>query len=249
MSNKPVIVIVPGAWHSPEAFHLVIDELEAAGYETKGVTLASVGAKTPLKDFQPDVDAIQQVLKSLVDQGKDIVLVVHSYGGVIGNEAVQGFAKSDREKDGKKGGVVHIFLCCAFALPEGVSLMDALDNKPLPWFDINDAQDIVKPATPVETFYNDVQEPEKYVKMLKPHSYKTLASKMTYAGWKHVPCTYLLCEKDAAIPIHAQKGMVEQAQQAGANMKTETVDASHSPFLSVPGKVASSIRRAAGESV
>jgi pimeloyl-ACP methyl ester carboxylesterase len=247
-TTKPAIVFVPGAWHIPDTFHLVIAELQAAGYETKGVNLASVGAETPLEDFRPDVEAVQQVLKPLADEGKDILLVVHSYGGVIGNEAVKGFAKSDREKEGKTGGVSHIYFCCAFALPEGVSLMDALNNKPLPWFQINDAQDTVTPATPIETFYNDVKEPQKYVDMLKPHSYRTFASRVTYPGWQYVPSTYLLCEKDEAIPIQAQKGMVEGAQQAGADMKVETVDASHSPFMSMPEEVARSIRRAAGES-
>jgi pimeloyl-ACP methyl ester carboxylesterase len=249
MSSKPTIVFVPGAWHSPEGFRLVMDQLQAAGYDTKGVTLASVGAETPLKDFGPDVEAIQKVLQPLADEGKDVVLVVHSYGGVIGTEAVRGFAKSDREKEGKNGGVSHLYYCCAFALPEGASLMGGLNNKPLPWFQLNDAEDLVTPATPIETFYNDVSEPDKYVKMLKPHSYRTFASKLTHVGWKHIPSTYLLCEKDEAIPIQVQKNMVEGAQQAGANMKTEWVDASHSPFISIPEEMAKSIRRAAGESV
>ncbi|OAP61744.1 hypothetical protein AYL99_03947 [Fonsecaea erecta] len=250
MSSKPVIVFVPGAWHSPEAFYLVVGELEAAGYETRGVRLASVGSPEPLKDFQPDVEAIQQVLRPLIeDEEKDVLLFVHSYGGVVGNEAVKGFDKVSREKQGKKGGVSHIYLCCAFALPEGVSLMDALNQTPLPWFQINEEETIVNPATPIQTFYNDVDGPEKYVAMLKPHSYRTLFSKVTDPGWKYVPSTYLLCEKDEAIPIDAQKGMVEGAQKAGAQMKVETVNASHSPFLSVPQEVARSIRRAAGESL
>jgi len=231
MASKPVIVFVPGAWHTPHGFHLVVAELQAAGYETKGVTLASVGASPPIKDFQPDVKAIQDVLKPLVDEGKDILLVVHSYGGVIGSQAVQGFAKSEREKEGKKGGVSHMFFCCAFALPEGVSLMDALDGKDLPWWDINDARTSLMPINPIDIFYGDVKEPEQYVKMLQPHSYGTLSSKITYPGWKYIPSTYLVCEKDNAIPLHAQKGMIEGAQQAGANMKVETVDASHSRTL------------------
>ena len=249
MSSKPAIVFVAGAWHGPERFHLVRDELEAAGYETKGVKLPSVGAPEPLKDFQPDVEAIQQAMSPLVDQGKDVLLVSHSYGAIPGTEAVQGFAKSDREKQGKKGGVSHMYFCCSFALPEGTSLIDAIGGKPMPWFIINDAKDIVKPATPIETFYNDIEEPQKYVDMLKPHSYRTMFSKITYAGWKHVPSTYLLCEKDQAIPLHGQKGMVEAAQKAGADMKVDTVDASHSPFLSIPGEMARLIRRAAGESL
>lgn len=246
MATKPVIVLVPGAWHPPAAFDPVTKLLDAAGYETKGVTLASVGAAEPLTDFQPDVDAIQAVIKPVVDEGKDVLLVVHSYGGMVGSEAVRGLDKASREKEDKKGGISHMYFCCAFALPEGVSLMNALQDKPLPWFKIAEDEKTLDPATPIETFYNDVENPEKYVAMLKPHSYRTMFSKMTYPGWKYVPCTYLFCEKDMAIPLEAQKGMVESS---GVTWRTETVDASHSPFLSVPDKVALSIRRAAGESV
>jgi len=249
MSTKPVIVFTPGAWHSPAGFHMVVDKLEQAGYETKGVTLASVGAPEPLKDFQPDLEAIQAALKPIVDQGKDVLLVVHSYGGVIGGEAVQGFLKSDREKQGQQGGVTHMYFCCAFALPEGASLMAGLNNKPLPWYILNEDETLVNPATPEHIFYNDVAEPQKWIDMLKPHSYRTMFSKTTYAGWKHVPCTYLLCEQDMAIPIAVQKGMVEEAKKMGADMKVESCDAGHSPFLSVPEEMARSIRRAAGEAL
>ncbi|KIX09789.1 uncharacterized protein Z518_00870 [Rhinocladiella mackenziei CBS 650.93] len=246
MSSRPVVVFVPGAWHPPSCFNMVMERLEAAGYETKGVTLASVGAAEPLTDFQPDVQAIQSVMTPIIDQGKDILLVVHSYGGVVGNEAVRGLDKASREKEGKKGGVSHIYFCCAFALPEDVSLMDALQGEPLPWFQISQNGTIVNPATPIKTFYEDVKSPEKHVGTLKPHSYRTFFSKVTYPAWKYVPSTYLLCEKDLAIPIHAQKEMVEGAD---GRFRTEMVDASHSPFLSMPDEMAKSIRRAAGESV
>lgn len=246
MAAKPVIVFVPGAWHSPDAFEPVMKELEAAGYDTKGVKLASVGASEPLKDFQPDVEAIQLAMKPLIDQGKDILLFTHSYGGVVGSEAVRSLDKASRQKEGKPGGVSHLYYCCAFALPEGVSLMDGLQGKPLPWYRVSADEMIVNPATPVDVFYNDVENPEHHVKSLKPHSYRTFFSKVTYPAWKYVPSTYLLCEKDMAIPIHVQKAMVESP---GAAFTVETVDASHSPFLSMPAETARSIRRAAGESV
>ena len=246
MAAKPVIVFVPGAWHGPSCYEAVMKRLETAGYETKGVALASVDAAEPLKDFKPDVDAIQAIVKPVVDQGKDVLLVVHSYGGVCGTESVRGLDKASREKDGKKGGVSHLYYCCAFALPEGVSLMDALENKPLPWFKIAADERTLEPATPIETFYNDVEDPEKHVATLKPHSYRTFSSKLTYPAYKYVPSTYLFCEKDMALPIHVQRGMVENS---GVDWKTETLDASHSPFLSFPDEMAASIRRAAGESV
>lgn len=54
-----------------------------------------------------------------------------------------------------------------------------------------------------------------------------------------VPSAYLVCEKDNAIPYQAQEGMIAQVQ--GKNPKAfalvEKIDASHSPFLSVPEKM------------
>ncbi|RMZ80862.1 hypothetical protein DV737_g2777, partial [Chaetothyriales sp. CBS 132003] len=244
MSTKPAIVFVPGAWHSPDGFKLVMDSLEAAGYETKGVHLPSVGASVPLKSFDPDVEAIQAAIKDFADQGKDVVLVVHSYGGITGSQAVKGLDKATREKEGQKGGVSHIFFCCAFALPENTSLMDCCNNQPLPWFQISQDQLVVTPATPIETFYNDVKDPEEIVKTLKPHSYQVFFSKITYPGWKYVPSTYLLCAKDAAIPLALQQTMVDQARSQGADMKTVEIDASHSPFLSIPEEMALTVSAA-----
>lgn len=69
-------------------------------------------------------------------------------------------------------------------------------------------------------------------------------SKVTYPAYKHIPSTYLLCEKDNAIPLAAQEGML-----AGTDVKfdVERCAAGHSPFLSMPEFVAEVVRRAAGE--
>jgi hypothetical protein len=110
--------------------------LEKERYKFIGVHLASVGAEPPLKDMTEDVKAIRSVISSEVEQEHDVVVVVHSYGGVPGCEAIEGFTKADQEGKGKKGGVVKLLFICAFALPSGTSLMDALGGTPLPWFDI-----------------------------------------------------------------------------------------------------------------
>ena len=52
----------------------------------------------------------------------------------------------------------------------------------------------------------------------------------------------------ATIPLPIQKMMVEGTAK-GTGMRTESVDASHSPTLSKPDEVAAAIRRAAGETV
>lgn len=124
--SKPTIIFVPGAWHSPEVFSTVRTSLETHGYRTLGITLPSVGAEPPLKTWGPDVDAIRSAIQKAVDEegGRDVVLAVHSYGGLPASEACKGFGKADREKSGRKGGVVRLVYICAALVDVGACMVD-----------------------------------------------------------------------------------------------------------------------------
>jgi pimeloyl-ACP methyl ester carboxylesterase len=245
-SEKPVIVVVPGAWHDPSCFEAVSSRLRAEGYEVAGVNLASNNsASKPLPNFQADVDIIRATVKAAITKGKDVVLVMHSYGSVPSGDAINGLTKQDI--DG--AGVVHLFYCAAFVLPENFSLHNMLPGgKPLNWFLISDDEMVVNPAVPTERFYHDLDPKvaEAAARDIRPFSNQCFSSKSTYAAWKHVPSTYLFCEKDRAIPLEAQRSMVENS---GVQWRTESLNSSHSPFLSMPEETAKAIRRAAGEKV
>lgn len=116
---KPTIVLVPGAWHKPEAFQPLTSLLESAGYTCIGVDLASVGAKTPLEGTKEDIEAIKNVITPEVEADRDVVVLMHSYGSVPAGEAVKGLDQASRRKDGGRGGVTHLFYCAAFAPPKG----------------------------------------------------------------------------------------------------------------------------------
>ena len=245
-SEKPVIVIVPGAWHDPSCFDAVSRRLRAEGYEVAGVNLASNNsASKPLPNFEADVDIIRATVKAAITKGKDVMLVMHSYGSIPSGDAIKGFTKQDT----RGAGVVHLFYCTAFVLPENVSVHDVLPGgKPFDWFLISDDEMVVNPAVPTERFYHDLDSKaaEVAARDIRPFSNRCFASKSTYAAWKHVPSTYLFCEKDRAVPIEVQKYMV---QTSGVEWKTETLNSSHTPFLSMPEETAKAIRRAAGEKV
>jgi hypothetical protein len=244
MALATVIIFVPGAWHSPDCFNTVIENLEKSGHSTDKVYLASVGPPTHLSDFGGDVEVIRSHILRAVDAGLKVVLVAHSYGGVPSSEAIKGLDYETRQKNSEQGGVVHIFYCCSFLIEEGHSLTSTMGGRDLPWYDITQDRFEVNPSTPVETFYNDMADDasRRAVAQLRPHSYQTFHSKCTYAAWKVVPSTYLYCLKDAAVPISVQRSMVENTAR-GYPIRTETVDASHSPFFSVPDQVADAIRR------
>ncbi|KAG4421421.1 hypothetical protein IFR04_005480 [Cadophora malorum] len=239
MSSKPDFVIVPGAWHSPNSFAPTTTLLTKAGYDVHGVHLPSYGANPPLKSFDPDVLAVKDVVNKVLSTGKDVVMIFHSYGGVVGCEALKEYVNEhETGKSGKQGWgrIRRLVFVAAFVLPEGGSLMAGLGFKPLPWFDIDG--EAVNPANPKEIFYNDLSDSEAqiHIAALKQHSYLTFASTLTAAPWKTIPSTYILCEKDNAIPLQGQEGMIAGAKQAAPDSfdVVEKCSASHSPFLSQP---------------
>ena len=96
-------------WHGPEAFKATGDLLEAQGYENGYVHLASVGPEKALADPYADVQVIRKVIEQETDKGNDVIVATHSYGGVPGCNACEGYLKKDT--DGKPGVLGMIFIC------------------------------------------------------------------------------------------------------------------------------------------
>ncbi|OAX78728.1 hypothetical protein ACJ72_06960 [Emergomyces africanus] len=91
MSSKPTIVLVHGAWQSPSVWTFVTPLLEKAGYSAYPIPLKSPGMVPAAPDFSCDVDAIKTGIEAVLDCGKDVVVVMHSYAAVAGCEALKGF--------------------------------------------------------------------------------------------------------------------------------------------------------------
>lgn len=116
---KPTIVLIPGAWHSADCYDILLPHLQRAGYETLPLTLPSVGADPAIQSLDSDVQLIRENITRLISDGKDVVLVMHSYGGIPGSSAVQGLAKTDRKAEGLPGGVAALVYICAWMVAEG----------------------------------------------------------------------------------------------------------------------------------
>lgn len=245
-NDSTTIVFVPGAWHNPLCYYAVAIKLRESGYKTRYVTLETCGPKIHHASFDPDVQKIRSAVLEEIDAGQKVILVVHSYGGIPSSVAVEGLDMASRKAQSLRGGVAHLFFCCSFLIPEDRSLIEAFGGSDLPWFDVSPDRTAVDAMTPEKIFYNDMRqdEIESAIAHLKTHSYQPFHSKVTYAGWKHLPTTYLYCLQDQAIPIQVQKMMVEDWAK-GVGIRTETVDASHSPFFSKPIETAMAIQRAA----
>ena len=108
----------------------MISELEAQGYEARGATLSTTDSKDGT--IEDDVNMIRSIVVPLIDKGRKVVLVLHSYAGFPGSVAIKGLSKSDMQAKGSDGGLIGIVYMCAFVPHEGVSLFDAIGGK---WFE------------------------------------------------------------------------------------------------------------------
>lgn len=243
-STKPTLLFVPGAWHKSTCYTPVIQSLNAQGYETVTAELASVGADPGMQTWADDITNIQNVLAPLVDAGKRVIIIAHSYSSLPAGEAIKSYLLRERVAAGKKGGVVHMVYISAFIIPPSTSLMDALGNTDLPWFIVSPSKLTVQPADPATIFYNDLPPSvqEEQIAQLAVFSYQMYFQKTTWAPWEEVGATYVFCTRDNAIPIQVQEGMVKGA---GGRFKEVRVEAGHSPFLSKVEEVVGAIVGAA----
>ena len=106
-SSKPQIVLFPGAWHKPSCFSLIIPKLEAAGYSVHTAQLPSVTDHNPPEDLNADIATVRSTVDEAIGSGNDVVVIPHSWAGIVVGSALTGYSKKEREAKGEKGGVVR----------------------------------------------------------------------------------------------------------------------------------------------
>ena len=132
----PTIVLVPGAWHSPVHYQFLFSQLETFGYPIVSRPLPSCDSPHPrAESVAGDAKYIREsLLLPLISAGKEIVLVMHSYGGCPGSTAAAGLSKAAQTAAGKPGGIIGLIFMCGFIAHEGDSLLSTLPGEKFnPW--------------------------------------------------------------------------------------------------------------------
>jgi len=62
--------------------------LDAHGYTSIYPALPSANTSPPTVTLYDDAKLIRSEVGNLVEEGKDVVVVMHSYGGIVGSEAI-----------------------------------------------------------------------------------------------------------------------------------------------------------------
>jgi len=218
------VVLVHGAFADGSSWSKVIPLLQA-----KGLHVTSVGI--PLTSFADDVAATKRAIAA---ENGPVILVGHSYGGVVITEA---------GNDPKVAGLVYV---AAFAPDAGQSIPDISSAfpKPIGADKIAPAGDGFLLLTPdgIETaFAQDLSKEEKALLVaVQPQTAAAIfGAKPTAAAWRTKPNWYIVSSNDNMISPEQEKHMAQLM-----NATTTVLPASHVVMLSHPKEVAKVIEDA-----
>lgn len=232
---KPTVVLVHGAFADASGWNDVIRRLQRKGY-------TAIAPANPLRGVPSDSAYIAEVLQAI---DGPIVLVGHSYGGIVITNAATG-----------NPNVKALVYVAAFAPDEGEPLivlqtkfpgtklgLEALDVRPYTQPDGKESFDgYIKQDLFRDIFAADLPASTAAVMAAtqRPGDLHTLEQPSGPPAWKTIPSWYLVAKHDQVIPAAAQRFM---AERAGA--RTREVNASHVAMISRPEDTANLIAAAA----
>ena len=196
MSPKPTIIFVPGSWHGPETWNKLASLLEPQQYGCVSIELPTT-CPNPAAGFSDDVKAVRQAIESETTQGRDVVVVAHSYGGVVGPSAVKGLTRpkqvepSSPTATSPSGHVVGIIMMATGFMPTGVGFLEAMGGSPPPIWRLDEGRGLaVLTVDAGELFYHDLPKEEQgqWVSALREQRLAAFTSGADmYSGWMDVP--------------------------------------------------------------
>lgn len=230
--EKPVIVLVHGAFAESSSWDPVITRLEKDGYTV-------IAAANPLRGVASDGASVSRIVKSIKGT---VVLVGHSYGGPVITEAaadnanvkalvyVAGFApevgESSLTLSAKFPGSTLGDSLTPIALPDGDEELYIRADKFHTQFaaDVPDAQAATMAATQ------------------RPITLSALGEPSRIATWRTLPSYMIYGTADRNIPAAVMKFMAERAH---ARKTIALEGASHALMVSHPAEVTALIEDAA----
>ena len=224
-AESVAVVLVHGGFVDGSGWEGVYKILKKDGYNVSIV-------QNPTLSLADDVVATKRILAA---QNVPVILVGHSYGGVVITEA---------GNDPKVAGLVYI---AAFAPDKGESVAALIKDPPpgAPVPPILPTQDgflFLDRAKFAASFAADVakEKAEFMADSQVPWGVEALSGSISVPAWKNKPSWYLIATDDKMIPPPAQRFMSKRAGSTVVEVK-----GSHAVYVSQPEAVAALIERAA----
>jgi len=228
---KPTIVLVHGAFADASGWNGVIAELNRDGY-------TAIAAANPLRSLSGDSEAVSALVKSIPG---DVILVGHSYGGLVITDAAAGNANVKALV--YVAGFIPDTGESAFSLSgkfPGSTLGDALQPVALP----DGGVDLyIQPAKFHAQFAADVSDEVSALMAAtqRPVTQAALEGSTVNATWKTLPSFTIYGTADLNIPAEVQGFMADRAVAKSVVIE----GGSHALMVSHPDEVLAIIEEAA----
>lgn len=224
-THTKTILLVHGAWSDGSSYQKVIPQLQREGFHV-------VAVQIPLTSLDDDVATTQRALAR--EQGP-VLLVGHSYGGVVITEA---------GTDPKVVGLVYLAALIPDVGESASSLLGSVPPTPLLSQLTEDEYgfETVSEQGYVDDFVEGLPKREQLVLAATqtPTSVSALGGIASSAAWKQKPSWYLITDTDRAVSTSLQQFMAKRIHAS-----TQEVTSCHVVMLSHPEEVSSLITLAA----
>ncbi|EWZ83528.1 hypothetical protein FOCG_16929 [Fusarium oxysporum f. sp. radicis-lycopersici 26381] len=247
----PTVVIIPGSFAPSKHYRVFTESLERHGIDSRVIDTPSVGKRGNLRPatMSDDVDEITNVVSKLLDEGKEVVLMTHSYGGIPGTQSLSKLSRKAREAEGKQGGIDKIIYLASVVLQPGVSNLDAFGSALPDFLDLKDDYMTLDPKGHATHTFSDLPFDEAFelAKQMPEHSTPSFREPLTYPGYNDVEVHYIVCEQDQIIPPQFQRGMIEAVKtSSGREVTAHSFDSGHVPTVSQPDNVSKVVKEIIG---
>jgi pimeloyl-ACP methyl ester carboxylesterase len=228
--QKPTVVLVHGAFAESASWNGVIEILQARQVDV-------VAAANPLRSLAGDAAYVRDVIAGV---GRPVVLVAHSYGGMVITQAA-----SDNDN------VIGLVYACAFAPDHGENAFQL--STMFPGSTLGDALNAyqvstggndlaIRPDVFHQQFAADVPAAQAALMAAtqRPATEAALTDGLptTTPAWRTIPSWFVFGDQDQNIPAALHRFMEDRANAKGTR---EIAGASHAISVSNPDAVAASI--------
>jgi pimeloyl-ACP methyl ester carboxylesterase len=227
-SDEPLktkdVILVHGAWADGSSWSKVIPLLQRRGFHVTAVQL-------PLTSIADDVATVERAIA--LDPGP-VLLVGHSYGGIVITEA---------GNDPKVSGLVYVSAYAPDAGQSALSLNALVAPTPVAAeIRLNGGFLSLTPEGILNDFAQDLPDYEKKTLVVTqgPVAGVAFGTPATAPAWKTKPSWYMIADEDRTISPQLEAIMAKTI-----NAKTVTVHSSHVIMLSKPEAVFDVIMQAA----
>ncbi|KAK5944361.1 hypothetical protein PMZ80_003642 [Knufia obscura] len=231
VKNNTAIILVPGSFTPPEFYSAVSRQLITNGFDNVSqCQLLSAcpkhDQKRPTAKLEDDALYIREVIWAYLTQGKDVVLVMNSYGGLPGTEAIKDLPSrsslaAEMVTDVRKGAVVGMIYLSSFLPYPGDSLRSMMgDNLFEPLKSGAPGQYMELPGESGPGIFSDwtaegkEEEVKYWFERMITHSSDSFDGKVTHDLWKEGAfdgkAMYIVGENDMVVPPALADKMIEK---------------------------------------